>query len=436
MTQAENSDTAKSSLESIKSAYDSYKSALNTYNDAKETLTKAVDSYNDKVRQLDALVKQKALNDAKANYSTELDSYLSDLKKTATESTQTISYKNADGTTVKITTSETNESKAEKIETMINDLRTQLTNLESAESVGNITGTVTIGGQAVKVSGSPTSNPATSTVTSELINNNRTSTETAVTLDLKLKQAAAEVTAQRQLITSAEYDVAGVLGEAMKGIVKENSGPAILSGDKIGTNANGDMVTTSSGSNGITFTAANSGVKGQIAGFTISVSDSEGNIKKSVNASLDAFEETIRAVDKSEDNAISLQVGAKANQAIKVGLTDMRSEALGLKGSDGTKLDIQTRERANAAINVLDNALQKALDQQTTIGSIESRLEYTSSNLTTASENVQASESTIRDADMAKEMTNYTKNNVLLQAAQSMLAQANQNSSAVLSLLQ
>ena len=67
---------------------------------------------------------------------------------------------------------------------------------------------------------------------------------------------------------------------------------------------------------------------------------------------------------------------------------------------------------------------------------IQSRLAYTSSNLTTASENVQASESTIRDADMAKEMTEYTKNNVLLQAAQSMLAQANQSSSSVLSLLQ
>ncbi|MBR1396031.1 MAG: flagellin, partial [Selenomonadaceae bacterium] len=82
------------------------------------------------------------------------------------------------------------------------------------------------------------------------------------------------------------------------------------------------------------------------------------------------------------------------------------------------------------------NALQKAIDQQTDICAVESRLDYTSSNLTTSSENVQNAESTIRDADMAKEMTNYTKNNVLLQAAQSMLAQANQNSSAVLSLLQ
>ena len=66
---------------------------------------------------------------------------------------------------------------------------------------------------------------------------------------------------------------------------------------------------------------------------------------------------------------------------------------------------------------------------------MQNRLQYTSNNLIVAAENVQASESTIRDADMAKEMTAYTKNNVLTQAAQAMLAQANQNSSTVLSLL-
>ncbi|WP_231483052.1 flagellin [Anaerovibrio lipolyticus] len=114
----------------------------------------------------------------------------------------------------------------------------------------------------------------------------------------------------------------------------------------------------------------------------------------------------------------------------------MRAEALGLQGADGTKLNISTREKANAAINVLDNAIQKALDQQTTIGAVESRLEYTSNNLTTASENVTTSESTIRDANMAKEMTEFTKNNVLSQAAQAMLSQANQSSSNILSLLQ
>ena len=216
----------------------------------------------------------------------------------------------------------------------------------------------------------------------------------------------------------------------------DNAHTAVVSSKTVGIDAAGDKVETASGEKGISITANEGGIRGQISGFNISITDSKGNVKKSANAALDAFSETVRAQNKSDDNAITLQVGAAANQSIKVGLTDMRAEALGLKGDDGTTLNISTQGKANAAINVLDNAIQKALDQQTTIGSVESRLEYTSSNLTTASENVQASESTIRDADMAKEMTNYTKNNVLLQAAQSMLAQANQSSSNVLSLLQ
>ena len=125
----------------------------------------------------------------------------------------------------------------------------------------------------------------------------------------------------------------------------------------------------------------------------------------------------------------------KSNQAIKVSMTDMRSLALGMKGTDGSVISVQTQDKANAAINSIDSALQKALDEQANIGAVQTRLRYTASNLTTQSENVQNSESTIRDADMAKEMTEYTKNNVLLQAAQSMLAQRPRNSSAVLSLL-
>ena len=205
----------------------------------------------------------------------------------------------------------------------------------------------------------------------------------------------------------------------------------------IGLDTAGNSVFTADNGRALTITStAGSGTDHQISGFTISISNNQGAINKSANAALDNFTESIRAQNQSDDNAIVLQVGTKANQAIKVGMTDMRSTALGLKGTDGSVLNVSTQVKSNAAITVLDNALQKALDQQTTIGSVESRLEYTSSNLTTASENVQASESTIRDADMAKEMTNYTKNNVLLQAAQSMLAQANQSSSSVLSLLQ
>ena len=204
----------------------------------------------------------------------------------------------------------------------------------------------------------------------------------------------------------------------------------------IAVDGSGNSVYTASGENSISITSKGTGIDGQISGFTISITDNTGAVRKSANAALDAFDESLRAQNKSDDNSINLQVGAKANQSIKVGLTDMKAQALGLQGKDNGTLQVSNRDQANAAINVLDAAIQKALDQQTTIGAIQSRLEYTQSNLTTASENVTAAESTIRDADMAKEMTEYTKNNVLMQAAQSMLAQANQSSSNVLSLLQ
>ena len=204
----------------------------------------------------------------------------------------------------------------------------------------------------------------------------------------------------------------------------------------IAIDGSGNSVYTASGESGVTITAKNSGIENQISGFTISITDNTGAVRKSANAALDAFDETLRAQNNSDDNSINLQIGTKANQTIKVGLTDMKAQALGLQGKDNSTIQVGNQEQANAAINVLDAAIQKALDQQTTIGAVQSRLEYTQSNLTTASENVTAAESTIRDADMAKEMTEYTKNNVLMQAAQSMLAQANQSSSNVLSLLQ
>lgn len=214
------------------------------------------------------------------------------------------------------------------------------------------------------------------------------------------------------------------------------SGPKLLDGTKVGISRADEIVYTANNENAITVTAMNSGVGGQISGFTVSVSDIDGKIKKSVNAVLDAWSETIRGEnEEAEDTAIVLQVGTRANQAIKIGLTDMRAQALGLQGTDGSTLNVSNQQNANAAINVLDTAIQKALDQQTSIGAIESRLTYTSTNLTTAIENVMASESTLRDVDMAQAITEYTKNNILSQSSQAMLAQANQNSSQVLSLL-
>ena len=221
----------------------------------------------------------------------------------------------------------------------------------------------------------------------------------------------------------------------------------------VGQDEVGKPIYTPDNQPAITIRAAAPGVAGQVSGLTFCVTDSEGHRRNEVNAVLDAFTETVRAQDPSPDNAFVLQTGTRANQAVKVGMTDMRSVALGLQSSDGKawdhgtlsaginvvgggpKVQVTTQEAANAAINVFENALIKATDQAVAIGAVQSRLNYTGSNLVVASENVQASESTIRDADMAKEMTAYTKHNVLTQSAQAMLAQANQNSSAVLSLL-
>lgn len=204
----------------------------------------------------------------------------------------------------------------------------------------------------------------------------------------------------------------------------------------VGTDRIGENVYTVSGNNALTFTAGKAGLDGQISGLTINVINKDGTINRTANAVLNNFSEAIQAENPSPDNALVFQVGTKANQSVKIGFSDMRSYALGLKAKEGGTLSIATQKKANAAISVLDFALEKALKQQTTIGALQSRMEFTVANLTTASENTQATESVIRDADMAKEMTAYTKNNVLVQASQSMLAQANQNSSSVLSLLQ
>jgi flagellin len=198
----------------------------------------------------------------------------------------------------------------------------------------------------------------------------------------------------------------------------------------------GEAVTTPNGEGAFAIVAKTGGINSQISGFTITVTDADGNAKKSANEKLEFTALQFAKSAQTKDNSLKIHVGAAAGQTISVSLLDMRAESLGLQDASAKVLNVSTPEKANAAISAFDFALAKALDMATTIGAIEARLDYTASNLTTSSENVQAAESTIRDADMAKEMTNYTKNNVLLQAAQSMLAQANQNSSAVLSLLQ
>ncbi len=135
----------------------------------------------------------------------------------------------------------------------------------------------------------------------------------------------------------------------------------------------------------------------------------------------------------SASGGITLQIGANEGQTMTFSMDDMSARALGV---DGNKVDLSTQEGAQKATTTIDDAIKKVSTQRGRLGAVQNRLEHTISNLDTAAENTQNAESRIRDTDMASEMVNYSKNNILAQAGQSMLAQANQSNQGVLSLLQ
>lgn len=133
---------------------------------------------------------------------------------------------------------------------------------------------------------------------------------------------------------------------------------------------------------------------------------------------------------KNEGFEATFQVGANSNQTISISIGDMRAEALGVKN-----VDLTTAEGSQEATATIQAAIEKVSTERAGLGAVQNRLEYTISNLDNTTENLTSAESTLRDVDMAKEMMTFSKNNILNQAAQAMLAQANQQPQNVLSLL-
>lgn len=127
----------------------------------------------------------------------------------------------------------------------------------------------------------------------------------------------------------------------------------------------------------------------------------------------------------------NLQVGALSGQKITITIGTMDAAALSIEN-----LDISSFGKAGSAMTQIQAAISKVSQQRSALGAIQNRLEHTVANLDNISENTQAAESRIRDTDMAAEMVEYSKNNILAQAGQSMLAQANQATQGVLALLQ
>lgn len=129
----------------------------------------------------------------------------------------------------------------------------------------------------------------------------------------------------------------------------------------------------------------------------------------------------------------ALQVGANANQTISIAISALKL-VVGSSLTDALKIDTATN--AQSAIKTVQSSIEKLSTLRSKLGAVQNRLEHTVANLDNISENTQSAESRIRDTDMAEEMVQYSKNNILQQAGQSMLAQANQANQGVLSLLQ
>ena len=190
-----------------------------------------------------------------------------------------------------------------------------------------------------------------------------------------------------------------------------------------------------------------------VDGLTIDVSGVTGGTATQTASFSVALTAGVTAAPATSSSELKLQIGANENQTMTVSFTDMRAAALGITGTgtgfsgaanvtDGTNntsvenaLDVSTAENAGNAATVIQNAIEKVSAERSKLGASQNRLEHTINNLSTSGENLQAAESRIRDVDMAKEMMNFTKNNILNQAAQAMLSQANQQPQAVLQLL-
>lgn len=180
------------------------------------------------------------------------------------------------------------------------------------------------------------------------------------------------------------------------------------------------------GTNGLTFATS---IIGTAAANTLTITglDEKMAVGESMTFVLGKHEDATSELD----NSIMGQIGANSGQTMFISIGSMKAEDIGV-----SDIDISSKWGAATAIETVNNAISKVSHQRSSLGAIQNRLEHTINNLDTASENLQASESRIRDVDMAKEMTEYTKNNILTQAAQAMLAQANQQPQSVLQLLQ
>ena len=221
----------------------------------------------------------------------------------------------------------------------------------------------------------------------------------------------------------------------------DNNKKITIDGESMEINDKGDLkneLETKFENYEFTVTNTNTGKK-----IVITQKDGKETDKESMKISYDGKAQVvtvnnvgIAAKDEElSDGKAHIQVGANSNQSMKIQIGDMRAKALNIVDEKGKSLSVLSAEDANKAITAFDAALNEVSSQRANLGAVQNRLEYTISNLDNTAENLTSAESTLRDVDMAKEMMEYSKNNILNQAAQAMISQANQQPQNVLQLL-
>ncbi len=173
-------------------------------------------------------------------------------------------------------------------------------------------------------------------------------------------------------------------------------------------------------------------------GISVTLSAADANALNTGALLADALTAGADITTSADTGKASFMIGANEGQNMSVAISDMSAASLGTANLDtsiASNAAVDTADKAEALVTTLDTAISYVNEQRGKLGASQNRLEHTINNLSTTAENLTASESRIRDVDMAKEMMNYTKLNILQQAAQSMLAQANQAPQGVLKLL-
>lgn len=203
---------------------------------------------------------------------------------------------------------------------------------------------------------------------------------------------------------------------------------SIAANAEIAKDENGDPISRSG--SGVYVVGSNAGVSNGFGDLQFTVVNN-----RSKSSTIFSFNELQQAKDqKTGTTTLNFQIGEEASDKIDFSIDNMSASALGIGGISG--VGVTTVTGAKGAITAIDNAIKKVLDQQATIGAVENRLGYVADNLDTINENLQAADSTMRDADMSQEISNFMKYSVLSQSAQYMLAQSHQNAFQVLNLLQ